>query len=144
LVPVARAEPARARGLAAPSGRALVPAVEREAPPSWWALEMPEEWRRSAWACYPAESRAEILAGHAGRIATNRTGGAAGIVRLPDPLDAVTLWSQYHALKALAVRLDAGLGGEREREMFEAALRIYDANFDRIRLGRLGRKALTA
>jgi hypothetical protein len=96
---------------------------------------MPDEWRRSAWACSPAEVRNQIFAERA---------AAAGMIRSPDPLEAATLWSQYHALKALAVRLDAGLGGEREREMFEAGLRIYDANFDHIRLGRLGRKALTA
>jgi hypothetical protein len=51
-------------------------------------------------------------------------------------LDAVTLWSQYHALKALAVRLDGGIGTETERAAFEAGLREYDANFDRVRAQR--------
>jgi hypothetical protein len=44
----------------------------------------------------------------------------------------VILWSQYHALKALATRLDAGIGTERERIAFEAGLRAYNANYDRI------------
>jgi hypothetical protein len=135
-VPSARAEIVPARGLSAPSGRALVPGVEREAPPSWWALEMPEEWRRSAWAHSPAEIRNQILAERAGRPAPNRPATAAARLRSPDPLDAVILWSQYYALKALAVRLDGGIGTEAERAAFEAGLREYDANFDRLRAQR--------
>jgi hypothetical protein len=58
--------------------------------------------------------------------------GAAFTIRAPDVEVGVVLWSQYHALKALAVRLDAGIGAERERIAFEAGLREYDRNFDRI------------
>jgi hypothetical protein len=50
--------------------------------------------------------------------------------------DEVTLRSQYHALKALAVRLDAGVGTERERVAFEFGLREYEANYQRIRESR--------
>lgn len=46
------------------------------------------------------------------------------------------LLSQYHALKALATRLDAGVATERERVAFEAGLPEYDANYDRIRAQR--------
>lgn len=54
--------------------------------------------------------------------------------------DEVTLWSQYHALKALATRLDAGCGTERDRVMFEVILREYNAYYDRVRAG--GRQVL--
>ncbi len=54
------------------------------------------------------------------------------LIRTPDEADAATLWEQYHFLKALAVRLDTGRGAERDRSMFEAGLREYDANYDRI------------
>jgi len=46
--------------------------------------------------------------------------------------DATILKSQYYALKALATRLDTGIGTERERVAFGAGLREYNANFDRI------------
>jgi hypothetical protein len=62
--------------------------------------------------------------------------GRQRLVRRPDEADAVTLWEQYHFLKALAVRLDAGRGTERDRVMFEAGLREYDTNFERVRAGR--------
>jgi hypothetical protein len=140
-VPYARAEIVPARGCSVHSGRARVPAVEREAPPSWWALEMPEEWRRSAWAHFPAEIRNQILAERAGRPAPNRPAAAAERIQPPDPLNTVILWSQYYALKALAVRLDGGIGMEAERTAFEAWLREYHANFDRLRAQRKARPA---
>jgi hypothetical protein len=59
-----------------------------------------------------------------------------GAIRLPQANDEVTLWSQYHALKALAVRLDAGCATDREREAFESGLCEYNANFLRIRASR--------
>jgi len=53
-------------------------------------------------------------------------------VRQPQATDEVVLWSQYHALKALATRLDVGIGSERERVAFEAGLREYNTNYDHI------------
>ena len=50
--------------------------------------------------------------------------------------DEVLVWSQYYALKALATRLDAGIATERERVAFEAGLREYNANYDRLRAQR--------
>jgi len=83
------------------------------------------------WAGYPADYRSQLLAARA---------GAAFTIRPPDATDKVIIWSQYHALKALAVRLDAGIGTERDRAMFEAGLREYNANYDSIRARRsLGR-----
>jgi hypothetical protein len=66
--------------------------------------------------------------------------GAAFTIRPPDGKSEVVLWSQYHALKALAVRLDGGVATERERAVFEAGLKEYDRNYDRI----AARKALSA
>lgn len=57
-------------------------------------------------------------------------------VQRPQLTDAVVLRSQYHALMALAIRLDAGVGTEREQAAFEAALRGYNANYDRIAAGK--------
>ena len=53
-----------------------------------------------------------------------------------DVPDRVLLWSQYHALKALATRLDAGIGTERETAGFYAALAEYNRNFERVRAER--------
>ncbi len=98
-----------------------------ERPPSWWEPQADEDWRRNIWAGLSADYRNRLLAERL---------GAAFTIRAPEALDEVTLWSQYHALKALATRLDAGIGTERERVAFEAGLREYDANFDRIRAQR--------
>ena len=54
-------------------------------------------------------------------------------IRAPELPDRVILWGQYHALKALAIRLDAGIGTERDYQMFEAGLREYNQNFNRVR-----------
>jgi hypothetical protein len=50
-----------------------------------------------------------------------------------DVPDRVPLLSQYYALKALATRLDAGIGTERERAGFYAGLAEYNRNFERVR-----------
>jgi len=52
---------------------------------------------------------------------------------LAPPVDGVTLWEQYHLLRAIAARLDAGRGTEQDRAMFEAGLREYNTNYARIR-----------
>jgi hypothetical protein len=75
------------------------------------------------WARFPAD--------YCNRLLVQRA-GAAFTIRPPDAKAEVVLWSQYHALKALAVRLDAGIGTERERAAFGAGLREYNANYDRI------------
>jgi hypothetical protein len=98
--------------------------ASEDGPPSWWEPQADEEYRCKMWAGFPVEYRNQLLAQRA---------GAAFTIRLPDATDKAILWSQYHALKALAVRLDAGIGSERERAAFEAGLREYDANYDRIR-----------
>jgi hypothetical protein len=49
------------------------------------------------------------------------------------PVGRVTLFEQYHFLKALAVRLDAGRGTECDRAMFEKGLQEYNANYQHIR-----------
>lgn len=95
-----------------------------DGPPSWWEPQAAEDWRHAVWAGFPHEYRNRLLAQRA---------GAAFAIRPPDATDAVILWSQYHALKALATRLDAGIGTERERVSFEAGLREYNTNYDRIR-----------
>jgi hypothetical protein len=94
-----------------------------EKPPSWWEPHADLHWRFTIWAGFPADYRERLLA--------QRTGSAFSI-RPPEAADKVILWSQYHALKALATRLDAGIGTERERIAFEAGLRAYNANYDRI------------
>lgn len=67
-------------------------------------------------------------------------GEGAFTIDVKEANDEVTLWSQYHALKALATRLDAGCGTERDRVMFEAILREYNGHYDRVRAG--GRQVL--
>jgi DNA-directed RNA polymerase subunit RPC12/RpoP len=62
--------------------------------------------------------------------------GRQRLVRRPGEADMVTLWEQFYFLRALAVRLDAGRGTEGDRVMFEAGLREYDTNFERVRAGR--------
>ena len=98
-----------------------------EKPPSWWEPQAEEGWRREIWAGFPADYRNRLFAQRA---------GAAFSIRPPEATDEVILWSQYHALKAIATRLDAGIGTERERVAFEAGLREYNANYDRIRAQR--------
>jgi len=111
-------------------GRALVQgpifrpdSLDGEGPPSWWEPQADPEWRRTVWAGFPADYRNGLLAVRV---------GAAFTIRPPDGEAEVILWSQYHALKALATRLDAGIGTERERASFGAGLREYNANYDRI------------
>lgn len=97
---------------------------DAERPPSWWEPQADLEWRVRQWNVFPADYRNRILAQRA---------GAAFTIRAPQATDATILLSQYHALKALATRLDAGIGSERERAGFEAGLREYNANYDRVR-----------
>lgn len=55
---------------------------------------------------------------------------------LPEPSsplpDAVRLQAQYHALRAMAVKLDAGAGTEQEEILFRRALAEYNELFDRV------------
>ncbi len=102
-------------------------AASGDGPPSWWEPQADPGWRREIWAGFPSGYRNRLLAQRAGPSFT---------IRPPDATDKVILWSQYHALKALATRLDAGIATERERVSFEAGLREYNANFDRIRAQR--------
>ena len=101
--------------------------TDAEAPPPWWEPQADQGWRMDVWTRFPPEYRNRLLAARA---------GAAFIIRPPDVPDKVILSSQYHALKAHATRLDAGIGTDRERDAFEAGLREYDANYDRIRARR--------
>ena len=96
---------------------------EAERPPSWWEPGADPGWRLAQWNTFSADYRNRVLAQRA---------GAAFTIRAPQATDATVLWSQYYALKALAVRLDAGVATERERVSFVAGLREYNANFDRI------------
>lgn len=43
------------------------------------------------------------------------------------------LWAQYYALRAMAVKLDAGAGTEQEEILFRRALAEYDSLFDRVK-----------
>jgi hypothetical protein len=128
-VPPVGARSLSARGVSVPSRPGAPAGLRREIPPSWWATEMPDEWRRSAWAHFPVEVRKQILADGRGRPAP----AATGRISSPDPLDAAALWSLYEALKALAVRLDVGLGTEEDRIAFERWLHVYDGMFERVR-----------
>ena len=101
--------------------------VDAERPPAFWEPQADLEWRIRQWNAFPAEYRGRILAQRAGTAFT---------IRPADAPDTVILWSQYHALKALATRLDAGIGTERERISFEAGLREYNENYDRVRARR--------
>lgn len=97
-----------------------------DGPPRWWEPQADPEWRAGQWNRFPPECRRQILAQRAGAV----------FVRVTDAEDKTVLWSQYHALKALAVRLDAGIATERERAAFEAGLAEYNRNFDAIRARR--------
>lgn len=118
-----RAEIVPARPSPARPARALPDSPDSEAPPSWWKPQAHPEWRHAVWAGFSSDYHSRLAAQRA---------GAAFTIRAPQAMDAVLLWSQYHVLKALAMRLDAGIATERERAAFEAGLREYDANFDRI------------
>ena len=72
-----------------------------DGPPSWWEPQADSGWRMDLWTKFPPEYRNRLLAARA---------GAAFAIRPPGASDKVILSSQYHALKALAPRLDAGIG----------------------------------
>jgi hypothetical protein len=74
---------------------------DAERPPDWWEPQADLGWRVRQWNAFPADYRNRILAQRA---------GAAFTIRAPQATDATILFSQYHALKALATRLDAGNG----------------------------------
>ncbi len=120
-----RSEIVPARPRPARPGPVLV--ASRDGPPAWWEPQAEREWRQKVWAEFPADYRDSLLA---------RRAGSAFTIRPPDAAGRTILWSQYYALKALATRLDAGIATERERVSFEAGLREYDANYDRIRAER--------
>jgi hypothetical protein len=92
-----------------------------ERPPEWFEPDVRECTRNAIWLELGPVERNRLLAQRSALSFSVRA-----------PVDVI-LWSQYHALKALAIRLDAGIGTERDRAMFEAGLREYDANYDRIR-----------
>lgn len=111
-----------------PQARPLRILVSSEdGPPAWWEPNGEETWRREAWELLAPDYRRQLLAQRA---------GVAFSIRSPDTEDSVTLWSQYRALQAFAIRLDAGVGTERERVAFEAGLLEYNSNFERIRAQR--------
>jgi len=94
-----------------------------DGPPSWWEPQADPGWRQNVWAGFPSDYKSRLLAARA---------GAAFTIRSPQATDATVLWSQFYALKALATRLDAGIGTDRERVSFEIGLREYNVNYDRI------------
>ena len=100
-----------------------------EKPPEWFEPDVRQGTRIAMWCEYSPEERERLLAQD-----------SALSVRAPGASDEIVLLSQYHALKALAVLLDAGVGTERDRAMFEAGLREYNATYNRIQ----GVKRLTA
>lgn len=100
------------------------PDPDSETPPSWWEPQGDACWRREQWNRFSAEHRAELL---------RQRLGLSFALRTPGEADAATLWEQYHFLKALAVRLDAERGTEKDRAMFEAGLREYNSNYERVR-----------
>lgn len=90
-----------------------------ENPPAWFEQAVRPATRRAMWIETPPDERERLCAQR-----------SAFTVRAPDD---VTLLSQFHMLKALAVRLDAGIGTERDRALFEVGLRQYDVTFERVR-----------
>lgn len=119
IVPVARVNRAPAHlGEIVPVSRPVSPKRRSSLSPDgkfWWERE---KIKRS----FVLETAAPQM----------KQAGAAFTIRPPQATNDVILRSQFHALKALAVRLDAGIGSERERAAFEAGLREYNKNFDRI------------
>lgn len=108
------------------------PVLARSEPePEWFAREFPQDARAMPWRKRDEESREYFRSQHAGMERSKMS-----LPRRPDETDSVTLWEQYHFLKAIAVRLDAERGTERDCEMFEAGLREYNTNYDRIRAER--------
>jgi hypothetical protein len=101
--------------------------VRSESEPEWFAREFPQDARAVPWRKRDEESREYYRQAHAGMERLR-----VSLPRRPDDTDSVTLWEQYHFLKALAVRLDAGRGTDRDRELFQAGLLEYNARFDRI------------
>lgn len=151
IIPAKRARPARLDAPWAiqgeivdvtPSGSEIVPARRESAlswpvlarsgedEPSWFRSEFPQDAKAMRWRERDEGSREFYRKAHAAMQGVT--------VRRPDGVDSVTLREQFHFLKALAVRLDAGRGTKRDREMFEAGLVEYNRNFDAIR----ARKAL--
>ena len=121
IVPAPRLVPASKRSLR----NILTPDLrDAERPPDFWEPQADLEWRVRQWNAFPADYRNRILAQRA---------GAAFTIRAPEATDATILLSQYYALKALAVRLDAGVATERERVAFQSGLLEYNRNFQRIR-----------
>jgi hypothetical protein len=103
-----------------------------ERPPNFWEPQAEESYRRKVWAGFSAEYRQQLLAQWA---------GAAFTIRAPQATDDDILWSLYHGLRALEIRLHAGVSTERERMKFLVGLEEYNANYARIRAARQ-RKAL--
>lgn len=149
IIPAKRARPARVDAPRAiqgevldvtPSRLEIVPARRESAPPrpvlarsgdepSWFQSKFPQDAKAMRWRERDEGSREFYRKAHA---------AMQGItVRRPDGVeDSATLWEQFHFLKALAVRLDAGRGTERDRSIFEVGLREFNANYDRIRAQR--------
>jgi len=114
-------------------GRPILARSEPE--PEWFAREFPQDAAKIPWRARGEQSRDYYRSLH-----------ATMEVSLParlDEADSVTLWGQFHFLKALAVRLDTGHGTEQDREMFEAGLREYNVNYDRIALRNSGLPAVS-
>jgi hypothetical protein len=118
-----RSEIVRFERDAAPARRVL---ARSDSEPEWYSFEFPQDAKRTPWQKLKAEQREYYQSRH---TAVERS--KVSLPQRPDEMDSVTLWEQYHFLKAIAVRLDAGRGTQRDREMFEAGLREYNANYDR-------------
>ena len=140
LVPVKpKPRPIRAEVLDVTPVRSEIVRLEREASlvgpilarsepePEWFARHFPQDARAVPWRKRDEENREYYRAQRAAM-----EGSIVSLARRPEETDAVALWEQFYFLKALAMRLDAGRGTERDRAMFEAGLREYNANFDRI------------
>lgn len=109
------------------------PILARSEPePDWFAREFPQEVAKLPWRKRDEENRDYFRSQHAAWARAAVEHSKSSLPRRPDEADLVTLWEQYHFLKAVAVRLDAGRGTEWDREMFDAGLREYNANYDRI------------
>jgi hypothetical protein len=106
-------------------GRSILAKSEPE--PDWFAREFSQDAKAEPWFKRDGENRGYYERAHAAMERSN-----VSLPRRPNETDSVTLWEQYHFLKAIAVRLDAGRGTERDRKMFEAGLPEYNANYDRI------------
>jgi hypothetical protein len=116
-----------------PSRSEIVPAARlgRFVEPDWFREEFPQDAAVVPWRERDAESRAYYQRMHS-QVAANRARLATAEFRAPEASDAALLWSQYHFLKAMATRLDAGIATERELAAFKAGLQEYNVNYDRI------------